>query len=102
MIAMLPKDLDIDAIFDTGDSVVAPEYTFAMITTVGYVRVVGISDHLEYPADGMFERYAREVRQAGLRRDGTVHLVLRHPDRDFSRCRGLACQSIGHPHPNLS
>lgn len=64
---MLEQDLHIHTIYSTGDSAIVPEQTIALIAAVRHARVVGISDHFEYLLDGVFERYEKEVRQAGLK-----------------------------------
>jgi histidinol phosphatase-like PHP family hydrolase len=64
---MLQQDLHIHTTYSTGDSSVVPEQTVGMIVAIKHARHVGISDHLEYLLDGVYETYAKEIRQAGLK-----------------------------------
>jgi len=64
---MLAQDLHVHTTCSTGDSSVVPEQTVALVAAVAHARVIGISDHFEFLADGRFDDYAREVRAAGLR-----------------------------------
>lgn len=64
---MLPQDLHIHTTWSTGDSSVVAEQTVGLVARVGHARTLGISDHLEFLADGVWDAYEREVRAAGLR-----------------------------------
>ena len=64
---MLAQDLHIHTTWSTGDSSVVAQQTVAFVAQLHHARVMGISDHFEYLADGQFDGYAREVRNAGLR-----------------------------------
>jgi histidinol phosphatase-like PHP family hydrolase len=64
---MLQQDLHIHTTYSTGDSSVVPQQTVALVAAVHHARTVGISDHFEYLLDGVFDAYADEVRQAGLK-----------------------------------
>lgn len=64
---MLPQDLHIHTVYSTSDNSVVPEQTVALIAAVRHANSVGISDHFECLVNGDFERYATEIRQAGLR-----------------------------------
>lgn len=64
---MLEQDLHIHTSYSTGDGLIVPEMTIDLVAAVGHARTVGISDHFEYLLDGVFEIYAAEVRQAGLK-----------------------------------
>jgi histidinol phosphatase-like PHP family hydrolase len=64
---MLSQDLHIHTTWSTGDSAVVAEQTVALVARIAHAGVLGISDHLEFLADGAWEAYEREVRGAGLR-----------------------------------
>jgi histidinol phosphatase-like PHP family hydrolase len=63
----LPQDLHIHTTYSTNDSAVSPQMTIALVAAVAHARIVGISDHFENLVDGVFERYAGEVRGAGFK-----------------------------------
>jgi histidinol phosphatase-like PHP family hydrolase len=63
----LPQDLHIHTTYSANDSSVLPEMTVALVAAVAHASVAGISDHFEDLVDGVFERYAAEVRGAGFR-----------------------------------
>ncbi len=64
---MLNQDLHIHTIYSTGDSAIVPEQRISLIAATRHAKVAGISDHFEYLVDGAFERYEKEVREAGLK-----------------------------------
>ena len=64
---MLQQDLHIHTTYSTSDSSVVPEQTVALVASFNHARIVGISDHFENLGDGVFDRYAMEIRQAGLK-----------------------------------
>lgn len=64
---MLNQDLHIHTTYSTGDSAVVPEQTIELIARVQHARCIGISDHFEFLADGLFDTYASAVRAAGFR-----------------------------------
>jgi hypothetical protein len=64
---MLQQDLHIHTAYSTSDSSVVPEQTIALVASLKHARIVGISDHFENLGNGVFEHYAMEVRQAGLK-----------------------------------
>jgi histidinol phosphatase-like PHP family hydrolase len=64
---MLKQDLHIHTIYSTGDGLIAPEQTVALVAAVKHAEIVGISDHFESLLDGQFEVYEKEVRHAGLK-----------------------------------
>jgi len=43
------------------------EQTIALVAAVKHARTVGISDHFEYLANGEFQGYSNEVKEAGLK-----------------------------------
>jgi histidinol phosphatase-like PHP family hydrolase len=63
----LPQDLHIHTTYSANDSAVLPEMTIALVASVAHARIVGISDHFENLVDGVFNRYADEVRGAGFK-----------------------------------
>jgi histidinol phosphatase-like PHP family hydrolase len=64
---MLQQDLHIHTTYSASDPSVVPEQTIALVASLKHARMVGISDHFENLANGVFERYVLEVRQAGLK-----------------------------------
>jgi predicted metal-dependent phosphoesterase TrpH len=64
---MLEQDLHIHTTYSTSDSSIVPEQTVSLIAAVKHARIVGISDHFENLLEGVFDDYAREIRQAGLK-----------------------------------
>ena len=64
---MLDQDLHVHTTWSTGDSAIVPEQTVELVGRLRHARVVGISDHFEYLADGAYEAYERAVRSAGLK-----------------------------------
>ncbi len=64
---MLQQDLHIHTTYSASDDSVVPEQTVDLVAAVNHARIVGISDHFENLVDGVFDRYAREVRKAGLK-----------------------------------
>jgi histidinol phosphatase-like PHP family hydrolase len=66
-LTMLQQDLHIHTIFSASDHSVVPEQTIALVASLKHARVVGISDHFENLVDGNFDRYEKEVREAGLK-----------------------------------
>jgi len=63
---MLNQDLHIHTTYSANDNAVVPEQTIDLVAAVNHARVAGISDHFENLVNGMFERYAGDVRGAGL------------------------------------
>ncbi len=61
------QDLHIHTTYSASDTSVVPEMTIALVAAVGHAKVVGISDHFENLVDGVFDAYAWEVRNAGLK-----------------------------------
>ena len=64
---MLQQDLHIHTTYSTSDTSVVPEQTIALVASLNHARIVGISDHFENLRGGVFEHYAMEIRQAGLK-----------------------------------
>lgn len=64
---MLTQDLHIHTTYSSGDSAVVPEQTVELVAAVRHARIVGISDHFDYLVDGVFDRYARDLRAQGLK-----------------------------------
>lgn len=64
---MLQQDLHIHTTYSTGDSAVVPEQTVDLVAMVRHATVIGISDHFDYLLGGVFETYARKIREAGLK-----------------------------------
>ena len=64
---MLAQDLHIHTTWSHGDGAVVPEQTVELVAQVRHARVVGISDHFEYLAEGRIDAYADALRSAGLR-----------------------------------
>jgi histidinol phosphatase-like PHP family hydrolase len=64
---MLQQDLHIHTTYSTSDNFVLPEQTVALVASIKHANIVGISDHFECLINGDFEKYSREVRQAGLK-----------------------------------
>jgi len=64
---MLPQDLHIHSTWSDGDAAVVSEQTIDLIAELRHARVMGISDHFELVGEESFERYALEVRAAGLK-----------------------------------
>ena len=59
---MLKQDLHIHTIYSTGDSAVVPEQTISLIAQARHADIIGISDHLEYLDNYMFEKYSEEIK----------------------------------------
>ena len=64
---MLQQDLHIHTTYSTGDSAIVPEQTVALVASLNHAGIVGISDHFEYLQNGIFETYAQEIRQSGMK-----------------------------------
>jgi histidinol phosphatase-like PHP family hydrolase len=64
---LIQQDLHIHTTWSSGDSAVVPEQTIELVAAIRHARIVGISDHLEFLADGRYEDYQSAVRRAGLR-----------------------------------
>ncbi len=61
----LPQDLHLHTSWSAGDPAIDEEQTVALVTAIRHARILGISDHFELIGED-FDRYAREVRAAGL------------------------------------
>ena len=64
---MLNQDLHIHTTYSKGDNAVVPEQTIGLVAAIQHAKIKGISDHFEYLLDGVFDAYAREIRQAGMK-----------------------------------
>ena len=64
---MLQQDLHIHTTYSTGDGLIVPEQTVALVASVKHAEIAGISNHFESLLDGQFECYEKEVRRAGLK-----------------------------------
>lgn len=64
---ILPQDLHIHTAYSTGDSSVVDQQTIELIASVGHAQITGISDHIEYLGETIFDKYMAEVRGHGFR-----------------------------------
>ena len=64
---MIKQDLHIHTTYSTGDSSVVPEQTVELIAQVRHSETIGISDHLEYLDDPIFEEYQKKIKNFGVK-----------------------------------
>jgi len=61
------QDLHVHTTWSSGDDSVVPQQTVDLVARVRHAEEIGISDHFEFLANGVYEDYERDVRSAGLR-----------------------------------
>ena len=64
---MVNQDLHIHTIYSKGDSSVVEEQTIELVAGVKHARIIGISDHLEYLDDPVFDEYQEKVKAFGFK-----------------------------------
>lgn len=58
----LPQDLHIHTTYSQYDCSIVPEQSAKLIARVRHAEIVGISDHFEHFADGLYDDYVHELR----------------------------------------